>query len=147
MLNFQPTLVLGELLVELPRPIVVCRIQDSWDFLTLKVPFRDGDQVAGPSRDGAEVVIEGRIGSQSGDLKLSEEAMLLALLELRTALHDVTEEGFKLALYRDSLSAEYHYFERCRTSRLDIDLSDNHLYSYAVMIHASDPAVHVSTLP
>jgi hypothetical protein len=141
MIQFIPTIFHGETAIEFPRPVTVCRIHDSWDFLKLKVPRLDGEQIAGPSRDGVNIVIEGQIGSLSGELKLSEEEMLSAVEALRTALHTESDQGFALALYRDDLE-NYRYFKQCVTSRFDVDLSNQRIYSYAVSIHAADPRLH-----
>jgi len=141
MLQFAPAILQGDLVIEFPRPIVVCRIHDSWDFLKLKVPRQDGDQLAGPSRDGVEITIEGQIGTHSGELKLTEERMLEAIDVLRAALHTTDDSGFSLALYQMN-AGNYRYFRKCLTSRFDFDLSSQHIYTYAVSIHAADPTLH-----
>jgi len=138
MLQFAPTLLRGEDTIEFPRPIIVCRVHDSWDFLKLKVPRQDGDQLAGPSRDGVDITIEGQVGSHSGELKLSEERMLEALETLRGSLDADDDQGYVLALYRRD-DGSYRYFQRCLTSRFDVDLSSQRIYSYSVSIHAGDP--------
>ncbi|SFH68430.1 hypothetical protein [Planctomicrobium piriforme] len=141
MLQFAPAIVRDLDVVEFPRPILTCRLHDSWDFLKLKVPRRDGDQVAGPSRDGVDVTIEGQIGSLSGELKLSEAEMLSAVEELRAALHVADEEGFALALFQDDEGGR-RYFQQCLTTRFDVDFSNPRIYSYAASIHASDPVLY-----
>lgn len=141
MLQFAPALLHGEAVIDFPRPIVVCRLHDSWDFLKLKVPRQDGDQLAGPSRDGVEITLEGQIGTHSGELKLSEETMLATIETLRTALHSADDSGYVLALYRTG-DAGYRYFRRCLTSRFDVDFSNQRIYAYAVSIHAADPVLY-----
>jgi len=146
MLQFIPAILRGSQIVEFPRPILACRVHDSWDFLKLKVPRQDGDQLAGPSRGGVEIAIEGQVGSQTGELKLSEERMLEALETLRAALHSGEDAGFSLALYQSGPGA-FRYFRKCLTSRFDFDLSSPRLYSYAVSIHAADPTLHQGLPP
>ncbi|WP_437225288.1 hypothetical protein SH661x_003999 [Planctomicrobium sp. SH661] len=145
MMQFAPAILLSDSIVELPRPILICRVHDSWDFLKLKVPRQDGNRIAGPSRDGADITIEGQIGSQSGNVKLSEVTMLETVELLRSALHTSDDDGFSLALYRDG-DSNFRYFRQCVTTRLEIDLSSQHLYSYALSIHAADPVLR-SGLP
>lgn len=141
MLQFVPTIVQGDVMTELPRPITVCRIHDSWDFLKMKVPRRDGDQLAGISRDGVEITLEGQIGSHSGEITLGEQTMLATIETLRRALHPLDDIGFALALFQEG-THQYRYFRNCLTSRFDFDLSNQHLYSYAISIHASDPVLY-----
>lgn len=141
MLQFIPAILKGSDVIEFPRPILVCRVHDSWDFLKLKIPRQDGELLAGSSRDGVDITIEGQVGSHTGELKLSEELMLETLETLRAALHSSEDSGYSLALYQSG-SDEYRYFRRCLTSRFDFDLSSQRIYSYAVSIHAADPMLH-----
>lgn len=142
MLNFHPAIIRDDVQVDLPRPVLVCRLHDSWDFLKLKVPLRDGDQLSGPSRDGVEITIEGQIGQHSGSLKLSEETMLEVVQTLRNALHVQRDEGYLLSLFRDDEQTRFCFFRNCLTSRLDIDFSNQRIFSYAISIHAADPVFY-----
>ena len=76
MLEFLPTIIRDDQLLELPRPVSICRMHDSWDYLKLKVPRQEGDQISGTSRDGVDIVLEGQVGTQGGELKLSEQRIL-----------------------------------------------------------------------
>lgn len=148
MLTFHPMIARAGTLVELPRPILVFRVHDSWDFMKLKVPLRDGDQVAGHSRDPVTIAIEGRIGSHSGELRLTEAEMLETIDALREVLHvDDAEESYVLSVFEDAGTGQHRYFRECTTIRFDVDLSEKHLYSYTLSIHASDPELHSGTLP
>ncbi|HWL09532.1 MAG TPA: hypothetical protein VNQ76_14075 [Planctomicrobium sp.] len=140
-MHFSPAILRGLNVIEFPRPVISCRLHDSWDYLKLKVPRQDGDQVAGTSRDGVDISLEGEFGSVSGSLKLSEEAMLNAMEELRTALHVENEEGYSLALFKSS-SGDRRYFQNCLTTRFEVDFSNPSLFSYTVVIHASNPVLY-----
>lgn len=148
MLTFHPAIVRDGTLIELPRPILVFRLHDSWDFMKLKVPLRDGDQVAGHSRSGVDIAVEGQIGSHSGQLRLTEAEMLDSIETLRAALHvDGDDDTYTLAVFEDLQADHYRFFQNCTTNRFDVDLSDKHLYSYTLSIHASDPQLHTGLLP
>jgi hypothetical protein len=147
MLEFRPAIIRDDAIIELPRPILACRIHDSWDFLKMKVPLQDGNQLAGPSRDGVDISIDGQIGAYSGELKLTEGAMLDALLALRSALHVTDAEGYLFALFATPDHSQARYFRRCLTSRFDVDFSNPRLYAYSVAIHAADPVLREGALP
>ncbi len=146
-MHFSPTIVRPNNHVEFPRPVVVFRILESWDAMKLKVPLQNGDQLAGHSRKGTDITIEGQIGSHSGNLKLSEVEMFEALETLRTALHvNHDEDPYSLSIFFDSNTAQHRYFKNCSTIRFDFDLSDKHIYSYIATIHAANPSIHHGTL-
>lgn len=140
-MQFSPAIIRGLSVIEFPRPILSCRIHDTWDYLKLKVPRQDGNQIAGPSRDGVNITIEGEIGSLSGTLKLSEADMLDAAEILREALHVDNDSGYELGLFKDA-SGNRRVFHDCFTNRLEIDFSNPSLFSYSVTIHASNPKLH-----
>jgi len=143
MLQLLPQITHPTASVELPRPIIVLRLQDSWDYMKLKVPLKDGDALVGHSRTGVDIAIEGQIGTQSGHLKTSEADMFATLQSLRKALHVPSEEArYELTLYEDPNSGDKRYFRDCTTVKFDYDLSNPHLYTYAVTIHASDPTIY-----
>ena len=148
MLEFRPAIARPASLIEFPRPILTLRVLDSWDFETMKVPLRDGDQIKGHSRDGVAISLEGQIGSHSGALKLSEPEMLATLDTIRDAV-DVSQNSgqYSLILYEEPQSSQYRYFQSCTTSRFEFDLSVQNLYTYAVTIHASDPEFYSGALP
>ena len=141
--TFKPAIYKDETLYELPRPVLSLRIQDAWDFEQFKVPLAAGDFTAGHSRGGVDISLEGQIGSQSGELRLTEEAMLDELESLRAAL-DVTAAGGKYVffLYHDESSATYRHFKSCSTVRFDYDLSRKPLFTYSLLIHAEDPTLY-----
>lgn len=143
MLQLVPQIVHPTATVELPRPILVLRLQDSWDYMKLKVPLKDGDAVVGHSRTGVDIAIEGQIGSQSGNLKINEADMFATLQSLRSVLHVSSEQTrYEFTLYQDAQTGFKRYFRDCTTVRFDYDLSTPHLYSYAITIHASDPTIY-----
>ncbi|MFV0445869.1 MAG: hypothetical protein ACK5Q5_20010 [Planctomycetaceae bacterium] len=145
MLNFKPALWRSGELFELPRPVTSVRVQDSWDFAKFKVPLAAGDATTGHSRNGVDIAIEGRCGTHAGELTIDETGMFGALELLRSRLHVPSGEiGFELFLYHDPTASHYRSFRRCSTVRFDYDLSDAHLYSYSLVIHASDATLYSS---
>jgi hypothetical protein len=144
MIHFAPAILRDDSLVEFPRPLTVCRIHDSWDFMKMKVPLQDGEQIAGPSRDGVDVILEGQLGSHAGELTLTETTMLETLLTLREALHVTGEKTFELILFQDEFGSAARSLRRCLANRFDIDFSNPHVYAYSVSIHAADPVLYTS---
>ena len=142
-LTFNPAIYRDTLLYELPRPIDSLRVRDSWDFQTFKIPMADGNTIVGGSRKGVEIVVEGRIGSQAGTLKLTETDMYQEIKDLRNAL-DVPEttDTYSFFLYYDATVGLYRKFKSCLTIRFEFDLSDEKLYSYSAVIYAADPRVY-----
>jgi hypothetical protein len=145
MFSFKPALWRNDTLYELPRPITSLRIQDAWDFARFKVPLRDGDTLAGHSRGGVDVSLEGQLASHSGDLKLTEADMFSALEALRAALHvEHAADLYQLFLYHDAGTSTYRSFKSCTTVRFDYDLGDKRLFTYSALIHAADPVIYTS---
>lgn len=145
MFKFKPAVWKGGVLYELPRPVTVVRIQDSWDFARFKVPLAAGDSIAGRSANGVDIAIEGEIGTQAGALKVDEEAMFGAIAGLRSALSAGTPDAvYELFVYHDAASATYRSFRNCTTVRFDCDLSAPQLFVYSALIHASDPTIYTS---
>lgn len=144
MFVFKPALWRDSTLFELPRPVTSVRVLDAWDFTRFKVPLLDGDVAAGHSRNGVDVSIEGRLGSHAGALQPDEAAMFSILSNLRSRLHTPPDSnGYTLFLYHDPATSTYRSFRRCTTVRFEYDLSDPHLFSYALVVHAADPAIHL----
>jgi hypothetical protein len=143
MLLFQPALWRPPTLFDLPRPVTRLRIQDAWDIERFKVPLIDGDTLLGHSRNGVDVSLEGQIGSRDGSLLLDEPSMLAALEDLRATL-DVNgdDDLYELVLYRDPDTDEVRSLRRCSTVRFEYDLSDKQLFTYSIVIHASDPVIY-----
>lgn len=145
MFHFKPALWRDGALYELPRPVTSARVQDAWDFARFKVPLLDGDASAGGSYSGVDIALEGRLGSQGGTLQLDEAAMFAVLEQLRIRLHVPSDgEGYTLFLYHDPATSTYRSFRRCTTVRFEYDLSDPHLFSYALVVHAADPRIHAA---
>ncbi|HVJ84976.1 MAG TPA: hypothetical protein VM452_04980 [Caulifigura sp.] len=144
---FEPAIWKGGSLWQLPRPVAAIRLADSWDFEKYKTPLADGDLVTGHSRNGLDVQLEGQIGHVAGSLRIDENAMLLAMLNLRTRLDVDNAAGrFRLVLYRNTSTGQSRYFEKCSTVRFESDLSDPRLISYSVLIHASSPELQTGAL-
>ncbi len=137
---FAPAVIRGDASFEFPRPILACRLHDSWDYLKLKVPRQEGDQITGMSRDGVDISIEGQFGSMGGSITLSEEEMLEAVDQLRQALHVEGDDDFELALFQDA-NGNVRSFRQCVTTRLDVDFSNPSLFTYSAVIHAADPVL------
>lgn len=143
MFRFKPAVWRNGVLYELPRPVHSLRIQDSWDFARFKVPLAAGDSVAGRSRNGVDIAIEGEVGTVGGVLKSGEQTMFAAIEALRGALGvDAPDDEFELFLYHDPGTATYRSFRRCTTVRFESDLSEPWLFSYSAVIHASDPTIY-----
>ena len=144
---FQPAIWKAGSLWHLPRPVTAIRLADSWDFEKYKTPLADGDMVTGQSRNGVDLQIEGQVGHVAGSLRLDENAMLLAMLNLRSRLDVENPAGrFRLVLYHDSASGQSRYFEKCTTVRFESDLSDPRLFTYSVLVHASSPDLVTAVL-
>jgi len=140
-MQLAPAILRGLDQIDFPRPILICRLHDSWDYLKLKVPRQDGDQISGASRDGVDISIEGQFGTHSGELTLSEAEMLAAVDLLRDALHSSDETGFELVLFQ-AASGAWRSFRQCQTTRFEVDFSNPSLFSYSASIHAADPVLH-----
>jgi hypothetical protein len=143
--RFKPAIWKGGTLYELPRPVNVVRLQDSWDFARFKVPLAAGDELAGRSANGVDIALEGEIGTQAGVLRPDEAAMFTAVQALRTALSPANpDQVYQFFLYHDAASATYRSFKDCTTVRFDCDLSTKQLFTYSALIHASDPTVYTT---
>jgi hypothetical protein len=143
MFTFKPAIWRNSTLYELPRPIVSVRLLDSFDFEQFKVPLAAGDAVEGRSQNGVDVSIEGQIGTQAGQLKTDEASMFTAIETLRANLAaDSPEDSYELFLYHDPGSSTYRSLRGCSTVRFEYDLSDPHLFTYAVVVHATDPEIY-----
>ena len=146
MFVFKPAIYRDGQLFELPRPISSIRIHDSWDYAKFKVPLLDGDGTAGHSHNGVDIAIEGRLASQAGQLKLDEAAMFSVVEDLRSRLtRSADDPPFQLFLYHDPATSTYRAFRQCSTVRFEYDLSDPHLFNYAVVIHAADPVIYTGS--
>ena len=146
MLTFAPTIFHTTSNFELPRPVSSLRISDAWDFEKVKVPLRDGDTVSGHSRNGTDIRIEGQIGTHGGQLQADELAMFDTLTALRTALHVGNgSETFILSLFNDGLG-QHRYFDECSTTRVDFDLSNKHVFTFSIQIHAANPQLQQGLL-
>ncbi|QDU41031.1 hypothetical protein Mal4_53960 [Maioricimonas rarisocia] len=143
MFHFKPAIWRDDTLYELPRPIRSLRIQDEWDFQRFKVPLVDGDLTVGSSRDGVDIIVSGQIGSQSGELRLTEADMFSELEALRTALdRSAGDAPYHFFLYHDPGAETYRSFRECTTVRFEYDLSKQALFAYSAVIHAGDPTIY-----
>lgn len=145
MFHFKPATYRSGTLYELPRPITSLRLQEAWDFDQLKVLLIDGDLLAGHSRQGIDINLEGQIALQAGALRLTEQEMFEELENLRQALHvGATDNRYEFFLYHDQLTATYRKLKSCSTIRLETDLSNNHLFTYTAQLHAEDPNIYTT---
>jgi len=143
--TFKPAIYQNASFYELPRPVPVVRMRDAWDAGRFKVPLADGDTLTGHSRQGVDISIEGQIGSQSGTLKISEGDMLQEAETLRDRLDVASDaEKFELFLYHDSASGTYRKFKTCSTVQFEIDLSNQNLFTYSMVVHAEDPVLYTT---
>ncbi|MCA9053863.1 MAG: hypothetical protein KDA75_08500 [Planctomycetaceae bacterium] len=146
MFVFKPALYRAGQLFEFPRPVTSVRIHDSWDYARFKVPLLDGDVTAGHSHNGVDIALEGRLASQAGQLKLDEAAMFSAVEQLRSRLtRSTADPPFQFFLYHDPATSTYRSFQQCHTVRFEYDLSDPHMFTYSVVIHAADPTIHTGS--
>jgi hypothetical protein len=147
MWTFKPAIWKDDELIELPRPVTGLRLLDAWDFEKFKTPLADGDHLAGHSRNGVDVQIEGQVGTLEGDVQADEAAMLQVISDLRQALDvDGPSGRYSLVLYHDATAGLYRLLQKCSTVRFESDLSDKSLFTYSVVIHASDPVLVTTTL-
>lgn len=143
MFVFKPAIWRNGVLTELPRPVTSVRIQDTWDFARFKVPLREGDSLAGPSRNGVDIALEGRCGTYAGEIRSDEQSMFTTLEQLRSSLHrNAGDDPFQFFLYHDPATSTYRSFRSCSTVRFEYDLSDPRLFTFTVTIHADDPVIH-----
>ena len=142
---FKPALYKNAVLYPLPRPVLSVRFQDAWDAEQFKVPLKDGDFMTGHSQQGVEILVEGQVGTQSGDWDSSEEDRLPLLEDLQDKL-DVNSDGEKYTFFllHDAVTPTYRKFKSCSTVRFDYDLSDKSLYKYSIAIHADDPLLYTT---
>ena len=154
MWSFSPTLALPSRRLALPRPVVQLRVQDAHEAARFQVPARDGSLWAGRSRGGVDISIRGQFGRSGDGLTLTEPAMLDAIDAVRSALRLADPEavyGLGLFVFVDpddpaAPSPPLRGFMQCSTVRFEYDLSDRAMYGYSLMVHASDPDLHVGDL-
>lgn len=139
---FKPSIFRDGTLYELPRPIPVVRVQDHWDYSQLKVPLAEGDLLVGHSQQGAEITLEGQVGTQGGAVQVSEAEMFATLQTLRAAVNVGAGGGkYELFLYHDAATESYRKFRGCSTVRFEFDISNPHLFTYHLAVHAEDPTI------
>ena len=145
MFHFRPSIVRSGSSYELPRPVTSLRIQDGFDFARWKVPLVAGDLLIGHTASGVDIAIEGQIASQAGQLQLTEDQMFQTLEGLRAAVQSATpDDRYRLFLYLDPATATYRSFRDCATVRFEYDLSQKHLFTYTLVVHASRPAIETT---
>ncbi|QDT67070.1 hypothetical protein [Calycomorphotria hydatis] len=140
---FKPSIYIDSGLFELPRPITRLRLQSAWDYEQFKVPLLDGETIAGASQNGLDIVIEGQVGSHGGDLKTSELDMLATLNSLQNKLNSAApDDKYEFVLYHDDSTSTYRKYKNCTTVRIESNLSDQSLFTYSLVIRASDPELY-----
>lgn len=145
MFTFKPAVYRSSTLYELPRPITTLRLQEAWDFDQFKILLQDGDHLAGHSRQGIDISLEGQIALQAGTLRLTEEEMFDELEALRTSLHIGPEDSkYELFLYHDADTDTFRKFKSVSTLRLETDLSDKHLFTWSALLHAENPTIYTT---
>lgn len=144
-MSIQPAIYKREELYVLPRPIRSIRVQDRFDSARFKVPLRHGDFATGFSRGGVEILIEGDIAVQQEQLLLSEAEMLDEIKRLREMLTQTSDtDKYLLYLGKTSEGNYSHWYQDCSTSRFECDLTNSHLFSYQLVIHAEDPVLYTA---
>lgn len=142
--TFRPAIYDSGGFYELPRPVTRLRVRDGWDYAEFKVPLLDGDFRVGGSRDGVDISVEGRVGTQGGVLLADEGAMFAAADELRGRLDGPASGGFEFFIYYDAGSGTYRKFKSCTTTRLETDLSEASLFTFSLAVHAEDPVIYAT---
>ncbi len=143
--TIQPKIYAGTTLYEFPRPVQALRMRDTWDFDRSKVPLKDGETLAGQSRKGVAIFLNGQIASQAGTSKQTEAAMFAEIESMRSHLNDNATNGkFELFLFHDSATPYYRKFKNCSTLRFDVDLSNRNLFTYTMEIHSDDPTLYTT---
>lgn len=141
----QPKIYAGSTLYEFPRPVRIFRFRDAWAFDRYKVPLKDGETIAGQSRRGVSIVIDGQIALQDGDDKTSEADMFAEIEAMRGHLNaNETNGKYELFLFHDTETPYYRKFKDCSTVTFDLDLSNKTLFAYAVEIHSDDPTIYTT---
>lgn len=130
-LVFRPVILKNGVEFELPRPLSKVLIEDLWD---LEI---------GPQKVGTNITLEGQVGSQDGELLLTEDEMLAEIEQLRASSDIVNaSEKYSLYLYHDATNEVYRRFANCQTTKLDFDLSNKNLFSYSMLVTTDDPTIY-----
>lgn len=130
---------------ELPLPVTLLKVRDSWDFERFKVPLADGDKRTGHSRKGVEITLHGQFGVSGGGFLADEDAMFTELNALRAALDVSPSAGkFEFFLTHDTSTPKYRKFKSCSTEWFEFDVSHRHLFLYKAVIHADDPLIYTT---
>lgn len=142
-LRFQPAIVRGEDVYQLPRPVTQVALKETWDSERFKTLLVDGDTTVGSTRNGVEITVTGSIGSLDAETFTPVE-MFAALAELRAQVHagPDEEDKYRFDIYRDAGSATTRYFQSCSTVRLETDVSNAAAFRYRLVIHADDPQIY-----
>jgi hypothetical protein len=73
--------------------------------------------------------------------------MLQVIADLRETLDvDGATGRYSLVLYHDAAAGLYRLLQKCSTVRFESDLSDKALFTYSVVVHASDPVLVTTSL-
>jgi hypothetical protein len=157
---FAPAIAREANLWELPRPITKLRWDDTWDRLKFKVPLRLGDQTTGQSLNGAELVIEGQLRRHQAHELRSESERLAVLIALREQLLlgdggsvsgpdrfepiEIAPSPFDLVVAVDTETLAQLRWTACTAVRVEWDVSDEHVWTYRLELHADDPRWQLS---
>ncbi len=143
--SIQPKIYAGSTLYEFPRPVRSLRLRDAWDFDRFKIPLKDGESIAGQSRTGVTIFIDGQIATQISTSKQTEAEMFAEIETMRSHLNANNTNGkFELFLFHDSATPYYRKLKNCSTIRFDVDLTNRTLFTYAIEILSDDPTLYTT---
>lgn len=142
--RFRPKIGRGEDIHELPRPVSLVALQETWDAERFKTLLVDGDTSVGSTRNGVEITVSGVIGSTEA-APLTTAELFAALAKLRDQVHVGPDDAkYRFYLLHDADASLYRYFQACTTVRLETDLAQLTAIKYRLVIHADDPAIYDS---
>lgn len=142
--RFRPKIGRGDALYDLPQPVSLMALNETWDGERFKTLLVDGDTSVGTTRNGVEITVSGVIGSTEASPMTTTE-LFAALAELREQVHvGPNEEKYRFFLLHDAEASLYQYFQSCTTIRLETDFKQVTAIRYRLVLHADDPVIYAS---
>ena len=141
----QPKVYVGTTLYEFPRPIRKLWFRDAWEFDRYKIPLKDGEVLAGQSRNGVRVFLEGQIAHHDSAEITTLAGMFDEVETMRSQLDaNETNGKYEFFFFHDSATPYYRKLKDCTTLKFEVNLTTKNLFSYSVEIHSDDAAVYTS---
>lgn len=140
--QFRPKIGRGEEIYELPRPVSLVGLKETWDAERFKTLLVDGDTSVGSTRNGVDITVSGVIGSTESALMTPAE-LFAALADLREQVHVGPDDvKYRFFLLHDADASLYQFFQACSTVRLETDFRHMTAIQYRLVIHADDPMIY-----